>query len=334
MKPVRFRERSWRFYRNWLIFTLMLVSFFVVIVQASRSFSPVYLVLALPAYFVGSSIFYAYRITHPRVRIALRQVTPGDAGLSYEKVEFPSRDGLTLFGWYVPGKNRAAVILVHGAGGSGISMIYHATALALYDYGVLMFDLRAHGSSDGDTCTSGWLETNDLLGALDYVRSREDVDGDKTGVLGISLGGQIALRTAAQSGAIRAVVAEGPSLATLADHGGRPTTLRRWINYPFNCFSYAVLSFMNGVKPPPGVLATIKDIAPRPILLISTGKGKEQHWTRGFYEAASEPKELWEIVEARHGGGYFAQPETYAQKVAAFFNTALLESGTAGNASR
>ena len=51
-------------------------------------------------------------------------------------------------------------------------MLYHASAMAVYNYGVLMFDLRAHGSSDGDTSTAGWREVNDLLGAVDYLRSR------------------------------------------------------------------------------------------------------------------------------------------------------------------
>ncbi len=320
MKAVRLRERSWRYYRNWLILVFMLGA---LVVGALWSPWHVIVIWVLPAYFVGSAIFYAYRFTHPGVYPVARNLTPAQADLAYEIVEFPSRDGLQLFGWFVPGRNRAVIVLVHGFGSQGISMIYHANALAAYGYGSLMFDLRAHGSSEGDTCTWGWREINDLLGAVDYLQSRDDVDADKIGVLGISLGGQIALRAAAESTAIHGVVAEGPSVATLADHGGQPTTLRRWINYPINWLNYAMLSFMNGVRPPPGVLATIGRIAPRPLLLISTGRGGEQRVTRLFYQAAAEPKELWEISEGKHAGGYFARPEAYAEKIARLFETAF-----------
>jgi hypothetical protein len=124
------------------------------------------------------------------------------------------------------------------------------------------------------------------------------------------------------------VVAEGPNAATLDDRGGRPTVAWRWIGYAFYWLYYSMLSFMNGERPPAGVLATIQDIAPQPLLLISTGKGKEQAFARLLYEAAREPKELWELPEARHGGGYFFDKEAYAARIAAFFGAALLGEGT------
>lgn len=322
MKRYRIRRRTWRFFRNWIVLMLMWAGLIVALWM-----SPVHLIplWALPAYLIGSSIFYAYRLTHPRVLLAMLKVTPADADLAYEKVDFPSRDGLNLFGWYVPGQHRAAVIMVHGFGSRGISMIYHATALASRGYGVLLFDLRAHGSSEGDTCTGGWRETQDLLGAIDYLRSRGDVDPDRIGALGVSLGAQIVLLTAAQSDAIRGMVAEGPGPAVLADHGGRPAKLLRWLNYPSNWLYYAVRSFMSGEKPPSGILAGVAGIAPRPILLISTGRGKEQYFTRMIYDAASEPKELYELPEAPHSGAFFARPEEYSERIAALFDQALLD---------
>jgi hypothetical protein len=124
-------------------------------------------------------------------------------------------------------------------------------------------------------------------------------------------------------------VAEGPSAAVLNDHGGRPTTVRRWITYPVNWLVYALQSFMSGAEPPAGVLAVIDKIAPRPLLLISAGEGKEQSFARLLFEAASEPKELWEVPEAPHGGCYFARPEAYSERVAGFFDQAMLKSGQA-----
>jgi hypothetical protein len=70
-------------------------------------------------------------------------------------------------------------------------------------------------------------------------------------------------------------------------------------------------------------LATIGEIALRPILLISTGTGTEQRWVRQIYAAASGPKALWEIPRARHGEGLFLQPEIYRRKLTEFFDQAL-----------
>ncbi len=321
----RFRERSWRFYRNWLIQFALWASIFLILLSATRRPWPwfVYLLLAYPAYILGSSIFYAYRITHPGGRFAMRRVTPADAGMDFETVEFPSRDRLTLFGWYVPGSNGGTIILVHGHGGKGIAMIYQASALVARGYGVLMYDQRAHGSSEGDVCTAGWREADDVLGALDYLQGRADVDPERIGVLGISLGGKAALLAAAREEGLRAVVAEGPGPMTLADHGGKPTTLRRWLNYPANFLYYRIVQFMNGTRPTTGILETIAKIAPRPLMLIGAGRGSEPALTRLFYEAAAQPKEIWLVPEAKHAGVYFVDPQAYQQRIVEFFNQAF-----------
>lgn len=341
-------SKKWRLYRNWSIAALVWVSFAVALVMIVRSL--IHLVWAVPLYYVGLQILQIFRLTHPRtsgpmpiciVRAVMLpstpcttygegrdmhgHLTPGDFGLAYRQVEFPSRDGLRLSGWYVPGNNRASVIMVHGGGAQGIDLVQHAAALAQHGYGVLLFDLRAHGRSEGNTCTYGWRETDDLLGALDYVQGRPDVDAGQIGVFGFSLGGQIALRTATQTDAIRAVATEGPASASAADCIAQPATPGRRLSALSRRFSYALLSLLNGEKAPPGVLSVVQDIAPRPILLISTGEEREQAWVRTLYQAAAEPKDLWEIPAARHGEGYALHPGLYAQKLTAFFDAALLD---------
>jgi pimeloyl-ACP methyl ester carboxylesterase len=324
-KSLHIRKRNWRFYRNWLIYMLMWAALLSVVLSALRDPLPIYeyLLGAYPAYCVGSSIFYAYRFTHPGGRFVMSRVTPANAGLDYEAVEFPSRDDLTLFGWYLPGKNRAAVILVHGHGSKGIVMIYHASALVAKGYAVLMFDLRSHGSSDGEVCTNGWLESSDLLGALDYLRRRKDVDVDKIGVLGLSLGGQVALRAAAQENTMQAVVAEDPNPAVLQDHGDKPASLLDWVRYPRNWLFYRLLAFMNGAQPPLDLRNVVAQIAPKPLMLIATGEGSDLRFTQRLYEYAANPKELWRVPHAKHAGGYFYDPEEYQKQVVSFFDQAL-----------
>jgi len=325
MSSIRIRERSWQFYRNWLIHFMMWVILLLIALGAARRPWPlyVYLLLAYPVYLISASIFYAYRTTHPGGRFAMRRVTPTDAGMAYETVEFQSRDGLSLFGWYLPGNSKGTIILVHGHGGKGIAMVYHASALVSRGYSVLMYDQRAHGSSEGDICTAGWREVEDLLGAVDYLKTRDDVDPRRIGVLGLSMGGQVALLAAAREDDLGAVIAEEPSAVGIDDHGGRPQSLRRWINYPFNWLFYQVLSFMNGTRPPAGILATSADISPRPILFITGGGTKGRYFGRLFYDAAAEPKDLWEVPEARHAEAYFRDPKTYQRRIVEFFDQAF-----------
>jgi fermentation-respiration switch protein FrsA (DUF1100 family) len=43
-----------------------------------------------------------------------------------------------------------------------------------------------------------------------------------------------------------------------------------------------------------------------------------------YYRAASAPKLLWTVPEARHVGGFDARPAEYERRVARFFERSLL----------
>jgi fermentation-respiration switch protein FrsA (DUF1100 family) len=84
-----------------------------------------------------------------------------------------------------------------------------------------------------------------------------------------------------------------------------------------------MLAFMNGVEPPDGILDTIADISPRPLLLITGGSKKESHFTQLFYAAATEPKDIWIVPEARHAEAYFRDPKAYQRQIVDFFDQAF-----------
>jgi pimeloyl-ACP methyl ester carboxylesterase len=201
-------------------------------------------------------------------------------------------------------------------------MLLYAEFLVKAGYGVFLVDLRAHGSSDGDTSTYGLREADDVAGAADYLLKRPDVNGQKIGALGISLGAQAALRGALKTDCLRALVLEGLGPATLSDHGGRPRSLQRWINYPYNWIYYQVYRFMIGGKDT-SVVEAIGKVAPRPILLIASGE-KDIYFNRIFFEAAREPKELWELPHGEHGAAILQGSNAYIQRVVEFFDKALL----------
>ena len=136
----------------------------------------------------------------------MRQTVPAPTlGAAYEDVSFTTSDGLELQGWYVPSKNGAAVIAFPGRSGPRA----HTRMLASHGYGVLLFDRRGEGMSDGDSNLLGWGADKDILAAVEYLQSRPDVDPDRIGGIGLSVGGELMLQAAAESDELAAVVSEG-----------------------------------------------------------------------------------------------------------------------------
>ena len=255
---------------------------------------------------------------------SLGGVTPADRGLAYEDVTLATSDGLTLKGWYLPSHNGAAIILLHGYGGNRLEMLDRAALLAKHGYGVLLYDERASGESDGDKRTFGWLDVNDVPLALSYLHTRSEIDPQRIGILGFSIGGQIALRAAAQSDQIDAVIAEEPGFARISDVPDIPT-----LEDKFYVVGYWVgenwLSLRTGVPIPEGVLPALPRIAPRPILFIATGQDYGRTLVRYFFDEAGEPKHWWEVPETTHGGSPQARPEEYEQIVVGFLDRVLAQ---------
>lgn len=72
--------------------------------------------------------------------------------MPYEDVTLRTSDGLDLQGWYVPSRNGAAVIAFPGRSGPQ----RQTRMLARHGSGVLLFDRRDEGASDGDPNAFGW----------------------------------------------------------------------------------------------------------------------------------------------------------------------------------
>jgi uncharacterized protein len=105
---------------------------------------------------------------------------------SCKTVYITNNDSLKLEAWYmtVPGA-KGTVVLFHGHGGNKSGNVTEAATFRSMGYNTLMVDLRAHGGSEGNTCTIGTEEAEDVRAAYAYVKA----GGEKNIVLwGISLG--------------------------------------------------------------------------------------------------------------------------------------------------
>ncbi len=136
-------------------------------------------------FYVVLPLLATYAYLHPlRLPVTLPS---SQISATIEDVSFTTSDGITLKGWYTPSHNGAAIIAVHGYDGNRSHVAYHAKALIDHGYGVLMFDLRAHGESGGDQF-SIWQTGRDVQAAADYLKTRSDVQPDRIGALGLSAG--------------------------------------------------------------------------------------------------------------------------------------------------
>jgi hypothetical protein len=251
-----------------------------------------------------------------------RAVVPPDTlGVAHEDVSFTTSDGLRLEGWYVPSRNRAAVIAFPGRRGPQPK----ARMLARHGYGVLLFDRRGEGRSEGDPNTWGWGGYRDAQAAIAWLQRRPDVDPDRIGGIGLSVGGEMLLETAARTPGLAAVVSEGAGSRTSSEEMLRsPGGIEGVLGAVPRLLKTASIAVSSNTAPPESLKDLVPRIAPRPILLIAaphSGHGEELN--RNYVRAAGAPKALWEIPESRHVGGQSTRPREYERRVVGFFDEAL-----------
>lgn len=239
-----------------------------------------------------------------------------------EKVEFTTSDQLKLYGWYIPSRNRAAIVIAHGFGNNRASMMFEARLFAQQGYGVLLYDARAHGESEGSLVTWGDHERRDIRAALDFVSARPDVDPDRIGALAFSLGGFAVAEVAAEDTRIAALTIEGTEPS--AEDDLRLEEFPKWAPVSANIAIWAFQREginVNAVRP----IDRIASLSPRPVLFIY---GSEDSVSlpsaRRFYNAAREPKEFWVVEGAGHGQYAKVAPKEYRKRLLTFFGQALL----------
>jgi uncharacterized protein len=259
----------------------------------------------------------SYGYTH----IARAVVPKPDLGASFEDVSFTTGDGLELTGWYVPSKNGATVIAFPGRKGPQ----RQTRMLVRHGYGVLLFDRRGEGDSEGDPNAVGWAGDRDIKAAIAFLRERPGVDADRIGGIGLSVGGELMLEAAAETDALKAVVSEGAGIRSVREASELPGG-GKWLALPIWGGITAGTAVFSNHAPPPNLNDVVERISPRPVFFIyaAGGQGGEE-LSQDFYESAGEPKDVWKVPEGGHVGGAEARPREYERRMIAFFDEALLK---------
>ncbi len=265
-------------------------------------------------------------IYHPLEERPELKEDPGDYGMVFEKVSTVSPDGLTLYGWFVPGKNGATIMIHHGSPGGRQDGLHEAQLLNEAGYSVLLGSFRAHDESEGEIITFGYYEIQDIQAWHDYLLARDDVDPERIGMFGESMGGGTSILYAAANPGIQA-------LATGSAFGLTREVIELFIGFEnpdmpkpvipilarFIVFWAERLGKMDSQAL--DTAAVIADVSPVPVLIIHGGQDNKIGASIGqqLYEAAAEPKGMVWFEEAGHVNFEEFYPEEYREALVDFF---------------
>ena len=237
--------------------------------------------------------------------------TPATYGLQGETIVLTSSDKIPLKAWWIAAQEtrpRGVVILLHGMDGMDAStLLGHAKFLHDVGYAAMSLDMRAHGRSGGERIGGSVEEPRDVIAALDWLKRQPSIESVPPVILlGISMGGATALRTAALRPDVAAVISVSAfcsvnqALQEVFDHSDMPKAVVALL-MPFMRLALATLY---GVWP--GTLSTLHDIdriPPRPIL-IAHGTADDQIAVDNAYrlaKASGNRAQLWIVQGAGHG---------------------------------
>jgi uncharacterized protein len=238
---------------------------------------------------------------------------------AYEDVAFEATDGLRLAGWYRPSRNGAAVVVVHGGSSDRKGSIAHAELAARHGYGVLLYDARGRGESEGSENNYGFDWAKDVSGALAFLQHRDDVDPERIGAIGLSTGADAVIDAAARRTDLGAVVTDGAAAASFQDwhrlRGVYLVTPPGWV-------MFATIRVLSGDPQTPPLEDQVRRIA-APTLLISAGTDVERDFNVLYDKAGGGRVEHWNLSGAHHTHAIREEPARYEQRVADFLGEAL-----------
>ena len=274
------------------------------------------LLLASAGTMIWISHQHALSYLHPVRYIASGALLKAN-GIDFQDVELITEDHVKLSAWYTPPQNGAVILVAHGYGDKR-SEDFH-TLFATHGYGVIAWDFRAHGKSEGEFSSLGYYEMLDAKAALDFVLAQPGVE--HVGAWGGSMGAVTMIRATAHYPEIEALVADSP-FATLQDEMD--------LRVPFPIMRPLIRFFaeresgvtLDRVRP----VDDIAHISPRPVFIIqglADGMVPLDSAQR-LYDAAGEPRQLWTEKDVPHLNMYAYYKTKYTKRVIKFFDEYLL----------
>ena len=157
-----------------------------------------------------------------------------------------------------------------------------------------------------------------------FLQARPDVDPERIGGIGLSVGGEMMIEAAAESDALAAYVSEGASGRSARDD--RANGGVKWQDRLGDAIATVGTAIATSNMPPKDLKSLVGE-STTPAFFVYGGKGQyvERPANRGFYAEARGPKEIWEVPGSGHIGGIDARPKAYEERVVGFLDRWLLK---------
>lgn len=240
--------------------------------------------------------------------------TPTLWGLKYEAIDFKSGDGTPLHGWFIPAKGKTAqsakgtVVFSHGNAGSISYHLGFCTWLAEASYNVIIYDYRGFGKSGGSVDRRGMID--DVKAAFAYALKRPDIDTSRLISFGHSLGGAQSVTALGETPVkgLRAIVIDG----AFASYQAMARIIGGQLGASLVTDELAPKDF-------------VKKLAPVPLLVVHGSRDEIVPVSQGLqlYEAAAQPKTLFEVKTGRHGTALSGDNGAYRKKMIAWLDEVM-----------
>jgi fermentation-respiration switch protein FrsA (DUF1100 family) len=121
-------------------------------------------------------------------------MTPTDIGMGYQDASIETSDGVTLHGWFIPGRSSRVLLFFHGNAGNISHRLESIAQFHSLGMSVFIIDYRGYGRSEGRPTEKGIYRDADA--AWRHLVERRGVAASDIVVFGRSLGASVASRLA------------------------------------------------------------------------------------------------------------------------------------------
>jgi dipeptidyl aminopeptidase/acylaminoacyl peptidase len=176
--------------------------------------------------------------------------TPAKYGFDFKEISIPTKNNKNLYGWWVPAENptnenKPTIMLVHGWSRNVDRAMSFIKRLHPAGYNLLAFDSRCHGRSDDDKFSSMVKFMEDIHASIDYSEKLPNVDINRIGILGLSIGGASSIYAASFDSRIKSVVTVG-AFSHPTKVMGDEFKKRKIPYFPFVWFIFKYMEFRIG----------------------------------------------------------------------------------------
>jgi len=304
-------------------------------------FIPAVLVFAVGV--AALDFYFVHRLTHPP-RTELYG-SPKDFQLILQKPmwfdeKWKNSDSTQSVGWLLSqGKAAPSIILSHGYGSNRSELLTLSFELWKAGYNVLVYDLRGHGESPVKWSGLGTYERDDLLSAINFLRSKKTEAGQelmdgRIGLYGVDLGGYISLVASSQNPAIKAVAVDSvyPDVSHYMNYHlktmlGADSNLAnkladsKWTN---QLSDFAMQLYLMRQEDSAPALESVSIASGRKFLfIIGKDSGALGQMTKDLQSSTKDQKQIVEVEHSRLGRLYDKTSSEYDARVVAFFKEAI-----------